>query len=128
MDTNNLVIVGRLTGDLNDKNEYYYFGNIACNTSFNKDDKASFFGVKFNKKRFEKVAGFLKKGVRIAIIGYIKQEEYESKKDNTKKSHVYIYANSVQLLDSKKSKDDNDNKNDNYVNIDKNEDTDVIPF
>ena len=111
-DLNKVILIGRVTHDVNDKS-FGYIGNgnaklsisIAVNKSIKKDetweDVVSFFEVVVWGKLAESLKTRIIKGKRIAVSGELKQERWE--KDGQKYSRVVVNADSVQLLDSAKS-------------------------
>ena len=111
-DINKVILIGRVTHDINDKS-FGYIGNgnaklsisIAVNKSIKKDetweDVVSFFEVVVWGKLAESLKTRIIKGKRIAVSGELKQERWE--KDGQKYSKIVVNAESVQLLDSAKS-------------------------
>lgn len=107
-DTNQVVIVGRLTRDGELKYSQSGFAvlnfGIAVNRSVKDQmsgeykDEASFFDVTAFGKSAEAVAKFLTKGKQVAVVGELVQDRWE--KDGQKQSRVKINADMVQLLAS----------------------------
>ena len=103
-DINSVVIVGRLTRDVELK--YMNNGNavasmsIAVNRSKKEGDQwvseAHFFDVSYFGKGAEAVKPYLTKGKQIAVQGSLRQNRWE--KDGQKQSRVVIVADSVELL------------------------------
>ena len=103
-DINSVVIVGRLTRDVELK--YMNNGNavasmsIAVNRSKKEGDQwvseAHFFDVSYFGKGAEAVKPYLTKGKHIAVQGSLRQNRWE--KDGQKQSRVVIVADSVELL------------------------------
>ena len=103
-DINSVVIVGRLTRDVELK--YMNNGNavasmsIAVNRSKKEGDQwvseAHFFDVSYFGKGAEAVKPYLRKGKQIAVQGSLRQNRWE--KDGQKQSRVVIVADSVELL------------------------------
>ena len=103
-DINSVVIVGRLTRDVELK--YMNNGNavasmsIAVNRSKKEGDQwgseAHFFDVSYFGKGAEAVKPYLTKGKQIAVQGSLRQIRWE--KDGQKQSRVVIVADSVELL------------------------------
>lgn len=103
-DINSVVIVGRLTRDVELK--YMNNGNavasmsIAVNRSKREGDQwvseAHFFDVSYFGKGAEAVKPYLTKGKQIAVQGSLRQNRWE--KDGQKQSRVVIVADSVELL------------------------------
>lgn len=111
-DLNKVILIGRVTHDINDKS-FGYIGNgnakltlsIAVNRSVKRgdqwEDEVSFFEVIVWGKPAENLKSHITKGKRIAISGELRQERWE--KDGQKYSKIEVNAESVQLLDSAKS-------------------------
>lgn len=107
-DLNNVILIGRITHDLGDK-DFGYVGNgnaranvsIACNRSRKQGeqwiDEVSYFDVVIWGKLAESLKPNLVKGKQIAVKGYLKQERWESN-DGAKKSRVSIVAEEIKLL------------------------------
>lgn len=103
-DINSVVIVGRLTRDVELK--YMNNGNavasmsIAVNRSKKEGDQwvseAHFFDVSYFGKGAEAVKPYLTKGKQVAVQGSLRQNRWE--KDGQKQSRVVIVADSVELL------------------------------
>ena len=103
-DINSVVIVGRLTRDVELK--YMNNGNavasmsIAVNRSKKEGDQwfseAHFFDVSYFGTGAEAVKPYLTKGKQIAVQGSLRQNRWE--KDGQKQSRVVIVADSVELL------------------------------
>ena len=103
-DINSVVIVGRLTRDVELK--YMNNGNavasmsIAVNRSKKEGDQwvseAHFFDVSYFGKGAEAVKPYLTKGKQIAVQGSLRQNRWE--KDGQKQSRGVIVADSVELL------------------------------
>lgn len=101
VDTNILILVGRLTRD--SELTYSNSGTAICKFSlavhgYKKDD-VSFFDVTIFGKTAENLNEYLVRGTQILLNGYIKQDRWE--KQGQKQSKVSIIGNSVQLLGSK---------------------------
>lgn len=108
-DTNEVVLIGRQTKDLGDK-DFGYVGqnakltlNLAVNRSVKKGeewvDDVSYFEAVVWGKTAENIKQYVSKGKQICITGYLKQDRWE--KDNQKHSKVVVIANQVQLLGGK---------------------------
>lgn len=111
-DVNTVVIVGRLTRDLNtaESREYavtqsgMYRANIsvAVNTRRKNGDQwmdeANYFDVTIWGKQAETLAPYLKKGKQIAVEGSLKQDRWVDNTSGQNRSKVYIVANNVHLL------------------------------
>lgn len=111
-DVNTVVIVGRLTRDLNpsDQREFAYTpnGQARANISVavgsrkkNGDqwiDEANYFDVTIWGKSAENLKQYLTKGKQIAVEGSLRQERWQDKETGKTRSRVYIVANNVHLL------------------------------
>jgi single-strand DNA-binding protein len=111
-DINSVTIVGRLTRDLNgsDQREYAFTPNgqaranisIAVNRSRKQGDQwieePHYFDVTIWGKSAENLLPYLKKGTRIGVEGYLKQDRWQDKSTGQTRSRVTIVANNVQLL------------------------------
>ena len=107
---NNVVLVGRLTKDLELR---YIAGNgtpvanfvLAVDREFTgKDGKkeTDFLNIQVWGKSAENCANYIGKGSLVAVQGSIIIEKYE--KDGERRTFTKINANRVQFLDSKKDK------------------------
>jgi len=129
MDTNQTVMVGRLTRDA----ELKMVGNgfaittfsIAIGERFKKgeawEDYTNFFDVKALGKTGESVAKYLTKGKQVAITAHAKQERWDDA-NGQKRSNVVFMAESIQLIGSK------DSGNTSHTPDKDGEYTDDIPF
>ena len=109
-DINHVVVIGRLTRDLGERDFAYLASgsaranvSIAVNRSKKQGeqwvDEASFFDITIWGKTAENVRPYLTKGKQIAVDGYLKQDRWEN--DGQKFSKVAIVAENVQLLGGK---------------------------
>ena len=106
-DINHVMLIGRLTKDLDDRS-FGYVGNGQCRANVsiavnrsrkngdNWVDEVSYFDVTIWGKQAENLKPYLTKGKQIAVEGFLKQDRWE--KDGQKFSKVTITANNVQLL------------------------------
>lgn len=136
-DLNNVILIGRVTHDINDK-AFGYIGSgtakltlsIAVNRSVKRGDKwedeVSFFEVIVWGKPAESLKTRLSKGKRIAVSGELKQERWE--KDGQKYSKIVVNAESVQLLDSAKSDKEGFTEKEEKAPTPSLDDTNDIPF
>lgn len=136
-DLNKVILIGRVTHDINDKS-FGYIGNgnakltlsIAVNRSVKRGDKwedeVSFFEVIVWGKPAESLKTRLSKGKRIAVSGELKQERWE--KDGQKYSKIVVNAESVQLLDSAKSDKEGFAAKEEKAPTFSRDDTEDIPF
>ncbi len=111
-DTNNVVIIGRITRDLDEKS-YRTIGNgtacakvsLAVNRSVKKDnqwqDEVSFIDVTIWGKTAENLKQYLTKGTQICVSGYLKQDRWQDK-DGNNRSVLGVTADNVQLLGGKR--------------------------
>lgn len=106
-DINHIVVIGRLTRDISERDFGYTAGgtarlnlSIAVNRSEKRNgawqDKANYFDVNVWGKTAENIKSYLHKGKQIAIDGYLDQQRWE--KDGVKYSKVVIIADNLQLL------------------------------
>lgn len=106
-DLNNVVLIGRLTHDVGERDFGYTTGgtarlnvSIAVNRPEKRggewSDKANFFDVTVWGKTAENIRPFLRKGKQIAVSGYLDQQRWE--KDGQKFSKICVVANGVNLL------------------------------
>ena len=103
-DTNHVIIIGRLTRDIELKytSGGMVIGNfsIAVNRRTKKGEQwveeASFFDVSLFGKSAEGLAQYLTKGKQIAVEGELRQDRWQQ--DGQPRSKVYISAINVQLL------------------------------
>ena len=102
-DINNVVLVGRLTRDmeLRQTSGGTSVGtfSLAVNRWNGKEEEAGFFDVRLWGKQADSLSKYLTKGGQVAVIGELVQERWE--KDGEKRSKVLVNANRVQLLGSK---------------------------
>lgn len=109
-DLNEVILVGRLTRDLGER-DFGYIGNgnaravlsVAVNRTKkvgeNYEDEASYFEVVAWGKLAENLKPYFTKGKQLLIKGYLKQDRWE--KDGEKKSRVSIVAESITLMGGK---------------------------
>ena len=106
-DMNHVIVIGRLTRDIGERDFAYTTGgtarlnlSVAVNRSEKRGgewaDKASFFDITVWGKTAENIKSYMHKGKQIAVDGYLDQQRWE--KDGQKYSKVVIIADSVQLL------------------------------
>lgn len=106
-DLNVVAIVGRLTRD--SELRYTQSGNgilhfsIAVNrrkrTADNSwQDEASFFDCAMFGKNTQTMAGYLKKGRQVSIVGELRQDRWGQQDSGQQRSRVEIVVNSLQLL------------------------------
>lgn len=110
-DINSVVIVGRLTRDVD--LQYLATGtaigklSVAVNRSIKNGDEwyeaSNFFDVSLFGKSAESLKPYLLKGQQIAVQGYLKQDRWE--KDGKNFSKVYIIADTIRLVGSGKTRE-----------------------
>jgi single-strand DNA-binding protein len=118
-DINNVVLVGRLTRDV----ELTDFGNdrtlgkfsLAVNrvkgSGDQREDEVSFFNVIAWGKYLHYIEKSLSKGTQVCISGELRQNRWEQ--DGQPRQRVEIVANSIQLLSSGSASNAQSNQSDN---------------
>lgn len=102
MDTNKVIVIGRLTANaaLKYAGDGFAIANfsLAVNHMKKKDGKedVSFLQCKAFGKLAENLSKYMTKGKQVSITGFLKQERWE--KDGQKQSRVIINADEIQLL------------------------------
>lgn len=108
-DLNRIVVVGRITKDVDDKSFGYTTNgtarmnvSIAVNDSRkgadgNYSEVASFFDVSLWGKMAESLRPYISKGVQVAIEGRLVQDRWQDQ-NGQNRSKVYINAENLQLL------------------------------
>jgi single-strand DNA-binding protein len=118
-DINNVVLVGRLTRDMELRQTSggtsVGTASIAVNRWNGKEEEAGFFDVRLWGKQADSLSKYLIKGTQIAVCGELVQERWE--KDGEKRSKVLVNASRIQLLGSKAG-----------ASAEKHESTEDIPF
>lgn len=105
MSVNNVVLVGRLTKDVELK--YTQSGMavakfiLAVNRQFKKDGQpdADFIACTAFSKTAENLANFMRKGSQIGVIGNIQTGSYD--KDGTRVYTTDVICNNIQFLESR---------------------------
>ena len=129
-DTNRVILVGRLTKDIDLSYTQSGFAigkiSLAVNRSVKKDDKytdeVSYFDIVILGKRAEGLSKYLVKGQQVAVDGSLKQDRWE--KDGQKYSKIVINCDNIQLLGAK-----NNTQNSTYSEANANQKfEDDIPF
>ena len=124
-DINSVVLIGRLTQDIDERNfGYLPTGtakanvSIAVNSSHKKGEEwvneASFFDIVIFGKMAEGLKPHLVKGKQIAVTGKLKQDRWKDQNGNNK-SRIYIIAESIQLLGGKNDNENNTEKSNAFV-------------
>jgi single-strand DNA-binding protein len=126
-DLNSVVLIGRLTGDIGEK-EFGYLptGNaklsfsIAVNRSYQKNgqwvDDASYFDVQCFGKFAENYSKKLFKGCQVAVSGSLKQDRWKDQSGQNK-SRISIIADFIEILTKMQNTNAPQNgypQNDNY--------------
>lgn len=107
-DINNLTIVGRLVKDA----EYRQMGNslnvkfsIAVNKSKKVndqwEDEVSYIDIQAWGRIAENMVGNLKKGTRVCVVGYLKQDRWEQ--EGRQRSVLFVVANDIIIEAPKES-------------------------
>lgn len=121
-DTNNVVLTGRLTKDIDVKySGATAIGNISIANNYSKKvgteykDDANYFNATVFGKQCEGLQPYLKKGTQVVITGELRQERWE--KDGQKNSRVNIIVSNIQLVGghSDGAKKDNGNYQNGYT-------------
>ena len=106
-DLNKVVLIGRVTQDINERS-FGYVGNgaarlnisIAVNRSRKNGsewvNEVSYFPVTIWGKVAENIKPYIVKGKQICVDGYLKQDRWE--KDGQKRNSISVVAENVQLL------------------------------
>lgn len=103
-------------GNLTDDPDIQYFETGSCKTKFTiavndgwgDKQETHFIQVECWKKTAENVAKFCRKGSKVAVTGRLKQDRWEDKETNQKRSKLYIVANQVEFLSPKAVSDENE--------------------
>lgn len=105
--TNNVVLVGRITKDvdlrMSESGKGYTNFTLAVNRAFKGQDgqqQADFISCKTFNKQAENLARYCGKGSLIAVVGSIQVSNFQGKDGNT----IYrteVIANNIQFLDTK---------------------------
>lgn len=115
MSINNVVLVGRLTKDVELK--YSQSGTavvkfiLAVNRQFKKEGQpdADFISCTAFSKTAENLANFMRKGSQIGVIGNIQTGSYD--KDGQRIYTTDVICNSIQFLESKNEQQGNQQQN-----------------
>lgn len=112
-DINSVVLVGRLTRDLGEKDMGYLPNgtaranvSIAVNRSRKQSDgtwsdDVSYFDITLWGKTAENLKPYLSKGKQIAVEGHLRQERWQDKQTGNNRSRVSVVADNIQLLGGK---------------------------
>lgn len=118
---NNVIIIGRLTRDpelrYTASNVALANLSVAVNRGYTNESgekETDYINVTVFKKQAENCKNYLSKGSQVAIKGEIRTDKYQDKDGNTK-TNIYVLANQITFLDTKK-KDTKESKKD-YTNV-----------
>lgn len=107
-DTNNLTIAGRIVKDAEFKqtsSSLIVRFSIAVNKAKKIDgaweDEVSYIDIQAWGRLAENMVGNLKKGTRVAVMGYLKQDRWES--NGEQKSKLLVVANDIVIEAPKES-------------------------
>ncbi len=112
-DINNLVLLGRLTHDLNERSFTVTKAGLECltfsvasnypvkNANGEWEEAASFFDVEIWGNRAKWLSSHLSKGQAVLIEGKIRQERWRDRQTGYPRSRVKIVADEIGLLLSK---------------------------
>ena len=113
-DINSVVLIGNLTRDCGSQERDFSFNangtavaniSIACNRSRKQGEEyvtdVSYFNVTIFGKTAENLKPYLKKGQKVGISGYLKQDRWTDKNGNNQSS-VKVVAETVELCGGKK--------------------------
>lgn len=102
-DTNQVVVVGRLTRDAEMKytNSGKALANfsIAVNDGWGENEHVSFFDVTIWGRMAESIHQYLTKGTRVCVSGSLKQERWQTN-EGQNRSKIAINGRNLQLLGS----------------------------
>ena len=120
-DTNCVVVCGRLTEGITEKN-FGYVGNgvarlslsLAVNRSYKQNEQwveeTSFFEAQIWGKFAESLKEKVEKGKQVIVSGELRQDRWKDNNGNNK-SRIYIVANSVQFVGGKNQQDNAEEEN-----------------
>lgn len=107
MAINSVTISGNITRDMevHTNNNGYSFGEFSVavnerrkNQQGEWEDKPHFFDCKMLGDRAPKIAPYLTKGTKVAVIGKLQQDRWEDKNGGGKRSKVYILVNDIEFM------------------------------
>ena len=101
---NQIQAIGRLTRDPEVKTTMTGVSvanfSVAINTRYKENEETVFLDITCWRRLAEICKEYLKKGSQVFIAGRVKQDRWET--DGVKRSKVYVLAENIQFLDSKK--------------------------
>lgn len=111
MDINNVVVVGRLTRNVevqttSSGHQVGKFGlamNRVWTSNGNKQEKTTFIDVTVWGKMAETLAKHCSKGNRLGVVGRLEQDTWTDKNTGQKRSKVYVVAENFQFLEANKN-------------------------
>lgn len=126
---NKVILIGRLVKDIEPKyssNGNMWLSNtLAVDRKFEKD-KTDFINIKAFNKTAEFIEKYLKKGSKIAIVGELRVNTYET--ENGKRTSTEVIVNEIDFAGGKASENIGDMKYENDdVSLEELENADV-PF
>ena len=108
-DINSVIVTGRITRDIGDR-DFTYFASgtaklqfsIAVNKSVkdangNWNEKSAFFDVVVWGKQAEVLKPRLAKGTKVTVCGQLERDTWEDKQTRAKREKIYIKAENIQL-------------------------------
>lgn len=107
---NNVVLVGRLTGDSKEStkdSKKFIYGSIAQNYGSKEHEQTQFVDFFKEVKSDSKLGSYLKKGTLICIIGSLVVSDKADRSDATKKVRRYsIRIDHLEMLSSKEASEE----------------------
>lgn len=111
-DTNSIILIGRITKDVGEKDFGYTAGGLAkleTSIAVNSDVKrngewhgeVSYFNITLWGKSAENLKQYLTKGSQVAVTGHLQQQRWSDKNGNNQ-SKIAIVTENIQLLGSRK--------------------------
>ena len=106
---NNVVLLGNLTREIELRftpkgsavaNMGLALNRVWTDESGQKKEEVTFLDVAVFSKQAENCAKYLKKGSQVAVIGRLRQENWDDKNTGQKRSKITIVADNVQFLGS----------------------------
>ena len=105
MDTNKIILVGRLVRDVEIKQipsrKSVARFSLAVNEGYGEKQSVSFINCQAWEKLAETLNKYTSKGNRILIVGRLKQDSWQNA-EGVKVNSTYVVCESVQFLENKK--------------------------